>query len=157
MQLYHGSTQEIHGPLEPVLIKETEDHAHVMPMVFATERKDVAALFMFPWEILASIGFEEDVAYICIWGTKDAYMPHDRPGYVYVLPEKGFIKQGKDYEWQSKEAVIPNEVIVFPSVLEGMMACGVQVYFINDEAIFDQIVANKTGRMPLLRKLTMHI
>ena len=35
-----------------------------------------------------------------------------------------------------------------------MVEFGVQVYFINDDAIFDRIVAEKNNRAPILKNLT---
>ncbi|MEK9160183.1 MAG: hypothetical protein AAB383_05650 [Patescibacteria group bacterium] len=137
-KLYHGTNKRISGALKPI---------------FATERLDLAALFMFPFDHIASIGFEEDTAYICIWGTPEAFEEKDFGGFIYVLPSTTFEKIGKDYEYQSFEAVEPETTKVFESVIDGMMDCGVQVYFIDDEAVFDQIVADKKNRAPLLKTL----
>ena len=139
-KLYHGTSRRISG-------------SGAKAALFATERIDQAALFMFPFDHLASIGFEEDIAYICIWGTPEDFEEKDLGGFIYVLPGDTFEKVGKDYEYQSFEAVEPESVKVFESVIAGMMACGVQVYFIDDEALFDQIVADKKNRAPLLKSL----
>lgn len=151
--LYHGSDHNIEGPLIPVMEKATLDHVHAQAAVFATARMDIASLFMFPLDILASIGFEENIAYICIWGTPEEFVPKDKGGFLYVLPATNFKKMGKEYEWQSFEAVQPLEVKRFNSIIEGMMQCGASVYFINDNNIFDQIRDNKDHRMPTLKKL----
>ena len=152
-KLYHGTSRRISGAFKPLLKKDTEDAVHTKAAVFATERIDLAALFMFPFDHLASIGFEEDIAYICIWGTAEEFDEKDTGGFIYVLPSETFEKVGKDYEYQSFEAVEPEATKVFESVIDGMMACGVQVYFIDDEATFDEIVANKKNRAPLLKTL----
>lgn len=152
-QLYHGSSKRISGALKPVLNKDTEDAVHNKASVFATERLDLAALFMFPFDHIASIGCEQDIAYICIWGTPEDFEEKDFGGFIYVLPSETFEKVGKDYEYQSFEAVEPETVKVFESVIAGMMSCGVQVYFIDDEELFDRIVADKTKRAPLLKEL----
>lgn len=149
--LYHGSTRPLEGALEPVLKHGTEDHVHEKPAVFATARKDLAALFMFPMDVLASIGFEEDTAYICIWGTEAAYRPKDRPGYLHALPSEGFEQVGKGYEWQALEAVTPIETETYDSALDGMLANGVRVWFVDDEALFDRIVAEKDNRLEILK------
>ncbi len=60
--LYHGSAKKIDGPLAPVLRHGSEDHVHSRAAVFATERLDVAALFMIPPDALSSIGFEQGIA-----------------------------------------------------------------------------------------------
>lgn len=144
-KLYHGSSQKIEGLLKPV--------------VFATDRADLAALFSFPIDKLSSIGFEQDIAYICIWGKPEEVDEHSsspnksRKGYLYILPETTFEKVGKDYEWQSFVEVKPLEVKEFDSVIQGMMETGVQVYFINDDPTFDKIVANKDHRAPILKNL----
>lgn len=151
--LYHGSSRLIEGPLEPVLVAGTEDHTHERASVFGTELRSVAALFMFPMEALASIGFEEGVAYICIWGTPEEYASKDAPGYLYVLPADTFEKVGKGYEWQSFSPATPQEIVTYPSALESLITEGVQVYFVNDDATFDRIVADKERRMPVLRTL----
>ncbi|MDO8495139.1 MAG: hypothetical protein Q7S32_01240 [bacterium] len=151
--LYHGSPHKIAGELKPVLKHSTSDHIHDLPAVFATERIDVASLFMFPVEVIHSIGFEQDIAYICIWGTSEEFLPKDKGGFVYRLPSTSFEKIGKKYEWQSFEEVTPGEVIEFPSVIAGMIESGVQVYFINNEMTFDKIVAEKDNRAPILREL----
>lgn len=153
-KLYHGSARRIEGPLTPVMRHATLDHIHDRAAVFGTERMDIAALFMFPMEVLASIGFEENVAYICIWGTREAFAGKDREGFIYVLPGNSFEKVGKDYEWQNFQSVQAIEIKTFPSALEGMMECGVRVYFVNDEAVFDRIVADKEHRLPILKDLT---
>jgi len=153
MKLYHGSPFKIEGSLQPILEHSTLEHVHTKPAVFATERLDIAALFMFPLEVLASIGFEQDIGYICVWGTLEEFLPHDKGGFVYVLPPETFEKIGKEYEWQSFAPVLPVEVRQFNSVIEGMMECGAQVYFINDNAIFDRIVAEKNNRAPILKDL----
>ncbi len=138
MKLYHGSSLKIEGVLKPV--------------VFATDRADLAALFSFPVDRLSSIGFEQDIAYICIWGTPEQ-LDGNRKGYLYILPDDTFEKVGKDYEWQSFSLVKPVEIKEFDSVIDGMMATGVQVYFINDDPAFDKIVADKDNRAPILKKL----
>ena len=152
-KLYHGSSQHIEGALKPILKHGTLDHVHDRPAVFATERIDVASLFMFPADILASIGFEQDIAYICIWGTPEEFTDKDKGGFVYVLPSISFEKMGKDYEWQSFEAVEPLEIREFGSVIGGMVECGAQVYFIDSDDIFDRITADKNNRVPILKKL----
>lgn len=155
--LFHGSSRLIEGFLQPVLEHKTFDHIHGRPAVFATARIDIASLFMFPLDVLASIGFEEDVAYICIWGTSEEFSLKDKGGFLYVLPADKFEKVGKEYEWQSFEAVQPLEVKKFESVIDGMIQCGAHVYFINDNDVFDQIRDNKESRMPILKKLRSEI
>lgn len=151
-RLYHGSNHRIEVPLRPILRKSTNDHIHAKAAVFATERVDLAALFIFPFEHIASIGFEQDIAYICIWGLREEF-DKDHGGYIYELPVDSFQKIGKDYEYQSFEPVEPMAVKLFDSVIGGMMECGVQVYFINDDPTFDKIVADKEHRAPILRNL----
>lgn len=151
-KLYHGSNHRIDGQLRPILRKSTGDHIHSKAAVFATERIDLAALFMFPFERIASIGFEEGIAYICIWGLREEF-DKDHGGYIYELPVGSFKKIGKDYEYQSFESVVPKETLFFDSMLKGMMECGVQVYFINEDSIFDKIVSDKERRATILREL----
>ena len=151
--LYHGSSRLIEGPLHPVLEHKTLNHVHDRPAVFATARMDIASLFMFPLDTLASIGFEEDIAYICIWGTPEDFAIKDHGGFLYILPPESFEKVGKEYEWQSFSDVQPVEVKKFESVIDGMIQCGVHVYFINDDDIFDQIRDNKNHRTPILKNL----
>jgi len=148
--LYHGSSMKIEGTLKPVLRKATEDHVHEQAAVFATERLDIASLFMIPSWALSSIGVEQDIAYICIWGTREAFAPMDPGGYVHVLSRDGFKKVGKDYEWQSTAHVAPMATKRFASIIDGMMECGAQVYFIDHDPIFDRIVADKHHRTPVL-------
>lgn len=152
--LYHGSEYLIEGYLKPVIEKKTFDHVHSRPAIFATERIDIAALFMFPMDTLASIGFEDNIAYICIWGTAEEFKNKDLGGFIYVLPGDSFKKIGKQYEWQSFEPVLPIEIKKFRSVVEGMIECGAWVYFINDNDIFDQIRYNKDSRMLILKQFT---
>jgi hypothetical protein len=153
LQLYHGSGYKIDGPLKPVLKQDTSDYINERPAVFATEREDIAAVFMFPADILASIGYEQDTAYICIWGTQQEFIGKDKGGFLYVLPPDTFDKIGKEYEWQSFVEVEPVEVKRFESVIEGIMRSGAQVYFINNDLLFDRIVADKNNRAPILREL----
>lgn len=138
-ELYHGSSRRISGALKPIVI--------------ATDRLDLAALLMFPTEHQACSGFEEDIAYICIFGTAEDFEEKDFGGFIYVLPGETFEKTDKEYEYESKEAVEPETVKVFESVIVGMMSWGVQVYFIDDEDLFAEIVSEKTKRAPLLREL----
>src|SRR6266481_438348 len=152
-KLYHGSSRKISDALKPVLRGSTADHVHSTPAVFATARKDIAAVFMFPLTTLASVGFEQDIAYICIWGSMEEFKPKDQGGFMYILPSANFEKVGKEYEWQAFHEVMPVEVQEFKSVVDGMMECGAQVYFINDEALFDRIVSEKDRRAPILRQL----
>ncbi|MDP2651038.1 MAG: hypothetical protein Q8O98_00425, partial [bacterium] len=84
-ELYHGSARRIDGALKPVLEQHTPDHVHAKPAVFATERLDIATLFMFPTDTLHSIGFEQDIAYICVWGTYDEFRGKDKEGFIYVF------------------------------------------------------------------------
>lgn len=153
LRLYHGSERLIEGSLQPKIEKKTLDHVHTKPAIFATERIDIASLFMFPMDILASIGFEENIAYICIWGTAEEFKNKDNGGFIYILSSDSFEKVGKEYEWQSFSAVEPVEVKSFRSVIRGMIECGARVYFINDDNVFDQIHDSKDDRMPILRKL----
>lgn len=151
--LYHGSTREVNGPLKPILQHKTEEYVHDKPAVFATARKDLAAMFMFPMDILASIGIEDDVGYICIWGKAKDFEPKDKGGFLYILPSEKFKKIGKEHEWQAFEKIEPVDIVHFPSVIDGMIACGVQVYFIDDNKIFDKIREEEEHRKPLLKKL----
>ena len=152
-KLYHGGSNKIEGALNPVLKQGLPDHIHEKPSVFATARIDVAALFMFPPDALASIGFEQDIAYICIWGMPEDFIKKDNGGFIYVLPNGTFEQIGKEYEWQSFVPVLPVEVQEFNSVIQGTMDCGAQVYFINDDALFDKIKADVNNRTPILREL----
>ncbi len=151
--LYHGSAKRTDGPLLPIFRHGSEDHVHSQPAVFATERIDIASLFMIPPDALSSIGFEQDIAYICIWGTAEEFAERDPGGYVYVLPGAAFEKIGKGYEWQSFEAVTPSAVRHFPSTIGGMIETGAQVYFVNDDPTFDAIVRDKEHRAPILAGL----
>lgn len=151
--LYHGSTKSIDGPLTPILEHSTVDHSHTRPAVFATERKDVAAMFMFPLDTLASIGFEQDISYICIWGTREEFVSKDNGGFLYILPNDTFEKIGKDYEWQSFSPVTPIKIDRYSSVIEGMLENNVQVYFIDDDPTFDKIVEDKNNRALVLKNL----
>lgn len=152
--LYHGSFQSVDGPLKPILKQDSPDHIHTRASVFATDRADIASLFMFPFnEHIASIGFEQSMTYICIWGTPEEFITKDKGGYLYILPIDTFEKVGKEYEWQSFEAILPIEVRRYKSVIQGMIQCGAQVYFINNESVFDQIRDNKDHRMTILKDL----
>ena len=152
--LYHGSTRSVEGEMTPVLRHGSEDHVHERAAVFATERRDIAALFMVPPDALSSIGFEHDIAYICIWGTPEEFAPRDHGGWVYSLPGASFEKVGKSYEWQSFSPVRPLASERFDSALDGMIACGAQVYFIDEDPVFDRIVADKNDRASVLRDRT---
>ena len=94
--LYHGSGHFIEGPLHSVLEHKTLNHVHDRPAVFATARMDIASLFMFPLDTLASIGFEEDIVYICIWGTYEDFAIKDHGGFLYIFPPESFEKVGKE-------------------------------------------------------------
>jgi len=151
--LYHGSAHEIKGELKPVLKHSTLEHIHNKPAVFATERIDIASLFMFPLDTLASVGFEQDIAYICIWGKPEEFTLSDKGGCIYVFSSDIFELIGKDYEWQSFLPALPKEVKRFNSVISGMIYCGAQVYFIDDESTMDRIVADKDNRASILKDL----
>ncbi len=153
-KLYHGSSHKITGPLQPILVQDTPDHIHTKPSVFATERKDLAALFMFPEKLISSIGFEQDIPFICIWGTNEEFNGKKLTGYLYIFNSQDFEKVGKEYEWQSFKPVSPVEVKEFPSVIDALIDNGVQVYFINDDPTFDKIVEHKFNRAPILKDLT---
>lgn len=154
-KLYHGSSNKIDGPLQVILRQDSPDHIHTRASVFATGRADVASIFMFQFnEHIASIGLEQDIAYICIWGTPEEFSPRDKGGFLYVLPVTSFEKVGKEYEWQSFESVFPMEVRRHESVIQAMMQYGVQVYFINNEDVFDQIRDQKDNRSTILKDLT---
>ena len=152
-KLYHGSNVRILGHFKPVLQHGTLDHIHTRPAVFATARLDIAALFMFPIEILHSIGFERDIAYICIWGTSKDFKLKDIGGFIYTFSSESFEKVGKEYEWQSFKKVTPLEIKEYSQVIDGMIECGVQVYFINNNGIFDRIVEQKNKRASILQEL----
>ena len=91
-ELYHGSPIRIEGSLKPILRSGAPDYIHTQPAVFATERKDIAAVFMFPTDTLASIGFENDIAYICIWGTSKEFAPNDKGGISLYTSRRKFSK-----------------------------------------------------------------
>jgi hypothetical protein len=152
--LYHGSAARIDGPLQPMLRHGSADHVHERAAVFAAERADLASLFMIPGDALSSIGFEQDVAYVCIWGAPEEFAARDRGGWLYVLPGEKFEKIGKWYEWQAFEPVTPSETRRYPSAVDGMIENGAQVYFVNDDPTFDVIVRDKDRRAPLLATLT---
>lgn len=152
--LYHGSSSIINGLLEPVFRQDSPNHVHTRASVFATDRPDVASLFMFPFkEHIASIGFEESVAFICIWGTPEEFVAKDKGGFLYTILSDNFEKVGKKYEWQSFVPVHPIEMKHFDSVIDGMISCGAKIYFVNDDKIMDQIRDSVGNRMPILEKL----
>ena len=151
--LYHGSPYKIKGELKPVLKHSTLEHIHNKPAVFATERIDIASLFMFPLDTLASVGFEQDIAYICVWGKPKEFTLRDNGGYIYIFSSDNFEKIGKDYEWQSFLSLLPKEIKQFNSVINGMIYCNAQVYFIEDDSIMDRIIADKDNRAPILKDL----
>jgi len=151
--LYHGSPERIEGALRPVLRHGSEDHVHHRAAVFATERADVASLFMVPADALSSFGFEQDVAYICIWGTSEEFARRDPGGWLYELPAAAFEKIGKSYEWQCFADVAPVAATHHPSVIDGMLGRGAQVYFVDDDPTFDRIVADKADRSAVLSTL----
>jgi hypothetical protein len=148
--VFHGSSHKISGALTPVLVS-SEDHIHTEPAVFVTENMAIASLFMCPPDALSSIGFEQGIAYICIWGTPEEFKKKDRGGYLYVLPTETFEKRGKEYEWQSRVPILPDEIKFFPSVLDGMKQLGARIYFINDDHLFDLIQAHKNSRLEILK------
>lgn len=148
--LFHGSSQKVAGALRPVL-KNGPNYLHNKPIVFAAERADIAAMFMLPESYLCSICFERDIAFICIWGKPEDFK--DQPGYLYIFNSDQFQKVGKDYEWQSLNEVKPVEVKTYVSVIEGMLENGVQVYFIDDNPLFDQIRENIDHRAPIVKNL----
>jgi hypothetical protein len=153
-KLYHGSSKKINGPLLPILLENnSSDYTHTRPAVFATEKADIAAMFMFPANLISSICFEQDIAFICIWGTAKEFDEKKVEGFLYIFSSESFEKVGKEYEWQSFNAVTPVEIKEYQSVIDGMIEQGVQVYFINDDTIFDQIVENKNNRAPIVSKL----
>lgn len=152
--VYHGSTRKIDGPLQPVLLKSSEDHLHDRPAVFATDDIATASLFLMPHDALFSIGREQGISYVCIWGTPEEFQKKDRGGYLYVLPSDTFEKRGKAYEWQSDVAVAPREVRHFATALDAFRRNGVRVYFINDDDLFDRIRDNKDTRLQILKEVT---
>jgi hypothetical protein len=152
-KLYHGSNSKINGPLKPVLKKDSPDHIHIRPAVFGTARIDIAALFMFPFDNIASVGFEQDIAYICIWGTPEEFIANDKGGFIYVLSSDTFEKIGKEYERQSFKTVMPIEIKEFSSVIDGIIICKAQVYFIDNNLLFDRIITDKNNRAPILKEL----
>ena len=154
-KLYHGSKQLIEGPFKPILNQSSVDHIHTKPAVFATDRADVASLFMLGVSqgLIFSIGFEQDIAYMCIWGTREEFVSKDHEGYLYTFSSEKFEKVGKEYEWQSFSEVTPIEIKKFDSVVLGMMHYGAQVYFIHDDPTFDRIVADKNNRASILKNL----
>jgi hypothetical protein len=152
--VYHGSPRKIDGPLQPILLEsELVDESHDRPAVFATEDVATASLFMMPNDALFSIGREQGISYVCIWGTPEEFTEKDRGGYVYVLPIDTFVRRGKEYEWQSDVAVLPTEVRHYDSVLEGMRENDVRIYFINDDELFDRIQADKNRRLEILKDM----
>ncbi|MDO8676821.1 MAG: hypothetical protein Q7K16_04245 [Candidatus Azambacteria bacterium] len=108
---------------------------------------------MFPLDTISSVGFEQDIAYICIWGKPEEFTLSDKGGYIYVFSSNNFEQIGKDYEWQNFLPVLPKEVKQFNSVVNGMIYCDTQVYFVEDESIMDHIVADKDNRAPILKDL----
>lgn len=151
--VYHGSTRKITGPLLPVFVQSSEDHIHQIPVVFATDNEAIASLFMMPSDALCSIGYEQNAAYVCIWGTPEEFSVKDRGGYIYVLPGDTFEKRGKFYEWQSVTSVLPIETKYFTSVLEGLVKNNVRIYFIQDDHLFDLIRIHKNSRLELLKDI----
>lgn len=145
--LYHGSTRHTTGSLQPTLAAAPESKVQKR-VVFGTDNVAAAALFMFP-DALCSFCFEGDDVFICIWGTQERFK--DRAGYLYTLPAKTFVKGPKAYEWVSEVSVRPLEVRSYSSVLYGMQVNGVEIYFVNDNKVFDEIQAAKSGRLAILR------
>ncbi|MFA5935949.1 MAG: hypothetical protein WC787_03810 [Patescibacteria group bacterium] len=151
--LYHGSTKKNGGSFTPMLLQSTEDHIHSKPAVFATEHAGIASLFMMPEDALFSIGYEQGIPYVCIWGTAEEFISKDRGGYLYLFSSDTFEKVGKEYEWQSFQPVEPREARHFSSVLDAFRETGVRIYFIQDDALFDMIQANKQTRLETLKNV----
>ncbi len=152
--LYHGSPSKIDGALQPVHLPPDEDRIHPGPAVFATAHKGLASQFMLSPDILSSFGYEQDIPFVCVWGTPEEALAKDTGGYLYELPSETFAKIGKEYEWISDVAVTPTHITHYPSALRGMHENGVRIYFITDDGLFDRIQRDKMHRLETLNEIT---
>lgn len=131
--LYHGSPNIDIDVLEPR--EESPGHAVPGKYVFASQHKELAAMFLAPKVAPMQISqFGEE--YILIANcTEQAYKNADKGGTIYALPAATFQKGATDMpdvEWFSSKPVRSSNKETYTSSLDAMHKCNVRVYFVDD-------------------------
>lgn len=150
--LYHGSAHKNTEKIEPRNVSVRDENEG--PVVFATQELGLATIFMAKG--ITESGKFGDVSYAVIVNTKENYIKDDTGGHVYVVPSDSFENNPDiglgEYEWTSKEAVVPVDKIEYPSKLQAMLNNGVQVYFI-DKATHRKIQDSDDHGLSILQSL----
>jgi hypothetical protein len=130
--LYHGSPNTAIEILEP----REESPGHKLPgkYVFATQHKELAAMFLAPKVApmqMSQFGSQYILIAQC---TDQTYKSADQGGAIYELPPITF-QQGPtdmpDIEWFSNTSVKPSNKEAFITSLDAMQKCDVKVYFVD--------------------------
>lgn len=131
--LYHGSPRKDLTLLEP----REESPGHKLPgtYVFATQHKELAAMFLAPKVAPMQISKFDETYLLVANCTEQAFRAADQGGAIYVIPADTFQKGDSDMpkvEWFSLETVHPSSKELFTSSLDAMQQYGVKVYFADD-------------------------
>jgi len=132
--LYHGSTSrdiDIFLPSRNSFRDPQEG-----PVVFATQRKDLALCFCMPFDdSWMSVGIAADNVCEILIADRKKFKKLDKGGAVYTLPSDTFYcdpnKGMGRFEWVSRDPVKPITKSIYENIFEALIEFGVRVYFID--------------------------
>jgi len=131
--LYHGSPNTAIEVLEPR--EENPGHRLRGKYVFATQHKELAAMFLAPKVAPMQMSKFGEQYVLIAQCTEQDYRKADTGGAVYELPSDTFQQGSTDMpeiEWFSSEPIRPKHREVYASSLSAMEQCGVKIYFVDD-------------------------
>lgn len=152
--LYHGSPRGDIEKFEPRVSGGSGEQYGAL--VYAAPDMATASIFMAKVEGEWSAGRFSGIPYALIPMSRDEFMKNDAGGFIYILPSDTFsFERGRgmgEYEWASKDKVVPIRKIQYSSALEAMLENGVQVYFV-DQNIFRGIKKSEDHGLRILRQV----
>jgi hypothetical protein len=135
--LYHGTMVRGIKKFEPRVSKGYGEKFG--PLVYATHDFGVAVVFTMNAKSTWHTGVSNGVTYVLITDPKEEFIKNDKGGTVYVFANKGFEVDPKrgmgNFEWASKNSVLPIDTINIQSSLQAMMDEGIQVYFTDKKKL----------------------
>lgn len=133
--LYHGSPNGEIEEFEPKISGGSGERYGAL--VYAAPDIATASIFMANIKGNWSAGRFSGVPYALIPMPWDKFIKNDAGGFIYVLPSDTFnFERGRgmgEYEWASKDKVVPIRKIQYPSALEAMLENGAHVYFVGQD------------------------
>lgn len=122
-------------------------------LVFATPRRELAAMFLVPRDIETEISIYDDRYVVFINSDKESFLKYDKGGAIYTLLVDSFetdsVHGMGEIEWYSKTPVKPIDKVIYKTSIEAMNKFNVDRFFVDSDT-FEKIRANPGDALKLV-------